>query len=156
MTDGPEPISAEALRAVQEELAELRGERAKVVGTLRGEDVGDRADAADELQRADDVARLDERIAVLEARVREGAAAGPPSTEVVGVGSTVTVRFADGVEETVEVAELAEVREETLVTADSPLGRALLGRHAGETVNYEAPNGAASAVVLSVGERRAS
>ncbi|MEV7359418.1 GreA/GreB family elongation factor [Kitasatospora sp. NPDC091276] len=156
MTDGPEPISAEALRAVQEELAELRGERAKVVGTLRGEDVGDRADAADELQRADDVARLDERIAELEARVREGAAAGPPSTEVVGVGSTVTVRFADGVEETVEVAELAEVREETLVTADSPLGRALLGRHAGETVNYEAPNGAASAVVLSVGERRAS
>ncbi|MEV7930121.1 MULTISPECIES: GreA/GreB family elongation factor [unclassified Kitasatospora] len=156
MTDGPEPISAEALRAVQEELAELRGERAKVVGTLRGEDVGDRADAADELQRADDVARLDERIAELEARVREGAAAGPPSTEVVGVGSTVTVRFADGVEETVEVAELAEVREETLVTADSPLGRALLGRHAGETVNYEAPNGAASAVVLSVGGRRAS
>ncbi|MFD0403607.1 GreA/GreB family elongation factor [Kitasatospora sp. NPDC059811] len=156
MTDGPEPISAEALRAVQEELAELRAERAKVVGTLRGEDVGDRADAADELQRADDVARLDERIAELEARVREGAAAGPPSTEVVGVGSTVTVRFADGVEETVEVAELAEVREETLVTADSPLGRALLGRHAGETVNYEAPNGAASAVVLSVGGRRAS
>ncbi|MEV8321535.1 GreA/GreB family elongation factor [Kitasatospora sp. NPDC056731] len=156
MTDGPEPISAEALRAVQEELAELRTERAKVVGTLRGEDVGDRADAADELQRADDVARLDERIAELEARVREGAAAGPPSTEVVGVGSTVTVRFADGVEETVEVAELAEVREETLVTADSPLGRALLGRHAGETVNYEAPNGAASAVVLSVGGRRAS
>ncbi|MER8103750.1 GreA/GreB family elongation factor [Kitasatospora sp. NPDC094016] len=156
MTDGPEPISAEALRAVQEELAELRGERAKVVGTLRGEDVGDRADAADELQRADDVARLDERIAELEARVREGAAAGPPSTEVVGVGSTVTVRFADGVEETVEVAELAEVREETLVTADSPLGRALLGRHAGETVSYEAPNGAASAVVLAVGGRRAS
>ncbi|MFD7598107.1 GreA/GreB family elongation factor [Kitasatospora sp. NPDC059812] len=156
MTDGPEPVSAEALRAVQEELAELRAERAKVVGTLRGEDVGDRADAADELQRADDVARLDERIAELEARVREGAAAGPPSTEVVGVGSTVTVRFADGVEETVEVAELAEVREETLVTADSPLGRALLGRHAGETVNYEAPNGAASAVVLSVGGRRAS
>ncbi|MFJ3216664.1 GreA/GreB family elongation factor [Kitasatospora sp. NPDC086801] len=156
MTDGPEPISAEVLRAVQEELAELRAERAKVVGTLRGEDVGDRADAADELQRADDVTRLDERIAELEARIREGAAAGPPSREVVGVGSTVTVRFADGVEETVEVAELAEVREETLVTADSPLGKALLGRRAGETVYYEAPGGAASAVVLSVGGRRAS
>ena len=39
----------------------------------------------------------------------------------------------------------------TLVTYDSPLGKALLGRRAGETVNYETPGGAASAVVLAVG-----
>ncbi|WP_030238139.1 GreA/GreB family elongation factor [Streptomyces sp. NRRL S-350] len=154
MTGGPEPISAEGLRAVQEELAQLRAERGDVAATLRGvEPVGDRADAADELQRASEVTRLDRRIAELEERLREASVAGPPSTEAVGVGSTVTVRFADGAEETVEIAELAEERELTLVTADSPLGKALLGRHAGETVSYETPGGAASAVVLAVGDR---
>ncbi|MET8625918.1 GreA/GreB family elongation factor [Kitasatospora sp. NPDC004669] len=152
MSGGPEPISAEGLRAVREELAQLRMERGEVAATLRGEDpVGDRADAADELQRASEVTRLDRRIAELEGRLREAEAAGAPSTEVVGVGSTVTVRFGDGAEETVEISEVAEERELTLVTYDSPLGKALLGRHAGDTVNYETPGGAASAVVLSVG-----
>ncbi|MER7583602.1 GreA/GreB family elongation factor [Kitasatospora sp. NPDC097691] len=153
MTGGPEPISAEGLRAVQEELAQLRAERGEVAATLRGvEPVGDRADAADELQRASEVTRLDRRIAELEERLREASVAGAPSTEVVGVGSTVTVRFADGAEETVEVSELAEEREQTLVTFDSPLGKALIGRHAGDTVHYETPGGGAtSAVVLSVG-----
>ncbi|MFG3225793.1 GreA/GreB family elongation factor [Kitasatospora sp. NPDC048194] len=152
MSGGPEPISAEGLRAVQEELVLLRRERAEVAATLRGGDtVGDRADAADELQRASEVTRLERRIAELEARLREAGAAGAPSAEVVGVGSTVTLRFGDGAEETVEVSELAEERELTLVTADSPLGTALLGCRAGDTVHYETPGGAASAEVLSVG-----
>ncbi|MFF7992105.1 GreA/GreB family elongation factor [Kitasatospora xanthocidica] len=155
MTGGPEPISAEGLRAVQEELAQLRADREEVAATLRGvEPVGDRADAADELQRASEVTRLDRRIVELEGRLREASVAGAPSTEVVGVGSTVMVRFADGVEETVEISEVAEERELTLVTFDSPLGKALIGRHAGETVNYETPGGATSAVVLSVGGDR--
>lgn len=153
MSGGPEPISAEGLRAVQEELAQLRAERGEVAATLRGVDpVGDRADAADELQRASEVTRLDRRITELETRLREAEVAGEPSTRVVGVGSTVTLRFDDGTEETVEISELAEERDLTLVTFDSPLGKALLGRHAGETVDYETPAGAASAVVLSVGD----
>ncbi|MFE4393846.1 MULTISPECIES: GreA/GreB family elongation factor [Streptomycetaceae] len=152
MSGGPEPISAEGLRAVREELAQLRVERGEVAATLRGVDpVGDRADAADELQRASEVARLDRRIVELEARLREAEVAGEPSARVVGVGSTVNVRFDDGTEETVEISEIAEERDLTLVTFDSPLGKALLGRHAGETVNYDTPAGAASAVVLSVG-----
>ncbi|MFE7590055.1 GreA/GreB family elongation factor [Kitasatospora sp. NPDC057512] len=151
MSGGPEPISAEGLRAVREELAQLRVERGEVAATLRGVEPGDRADAADELQRASEVARLDRRIVELEARLREAEVAGEPSARVVGVGSTVNVRFDDGTEETVEISEIAEERDLTLVTFDSPLGKALLGRHAGETVNYDTPAGSASATVLSVG-----
>lgn len=155
MSGGPEPISAEGLRAAQEELARLRAERDRAAGTLRGEDdaVGDRADEADELQRADVVARLDERIAGIQDRLTGAAVAGAPSTDVIGVGSTVQLRFADGEEETVEVSELAEAGDLTLVTWDSPLGKALLGRHAGETVLYDTPGGASSATVLSIGGR---
>ncbi|MEU8617588.1 GreA/GreB family elongation factor [Streptomyces sp. NPDC048623] len=153
MTDGPEPINGDALRALKEELAELRTERAAVAAALRDEAgaVGDRADEADELQRADELARLDRRIARIEERLSGAAAAGAPSAGAVGVGSTVTVRFEDGGESTVHVTELADPDDPALVTSDSPLGTALLGRRAGDTVTYRAPGGPMSAVVVSVG-----
>ncbi|WP_329112842.1 GreA/GreB family elongation factor [Streptomyces sp. NBC_01353] len=153
MTGGPEPISAVALRALQQELADLRAERDSAAATLRGEDpVGDRADEADELQRASEVARLDRHIAEIEGRIREASVAGAPATDVIGVGSTVSVRFADGTESTLQVGEVAEELDLTLVTADSPLGHALLGHRAGDTVTYRAPDGRTTAVVLSLGD----
>ncbi|POX57227.1 nucleoside diphosphate kinase regulator [Streptomyces sp. Ru71] len=152
MTGDPEPISADARRALEQELANVRAERATVAATLRDTDaVGDRADEADQLQRADDLKRLDNRISDLTVRLEQAGLAGPARTDVVGVGSTVTVRFPDGAVETYRVAEIADALDQTLITADSPLGRALLGRHAGDTVHYDAPGGRASAVVESIG-----
>ncbi|MGC5004988.1 GreA/GreB family elongation factor [Streptomyces sp. DT203] len=155
MTGGPEPISDAAREALERELADLRAERETVAATLRGgERVGDRADEADELQRGTELDRLDTRIAEINGRLREAAVAGPPRTDKVGVGSTVTVRFADAdaTETTVQIGEVAEALDRTLVTADSPLGRALLGRRVGDTVNYETPEGRSTAVVLSLGD----
>ncbi|WP_406530725.1 GreA/GreB family elongation factor [Streptomyces sp. I8-5] len=156
MNGGPEPMSTAARRALEQELADLRTERATVAATLRGgKQVGDRADEADELQRGTDLDHLDTRIAEIDGRLREADAAGPPSTDKVGVGSTVTVRFADATETTIRISEFPEALDLTLVTADSPLGSALLGRRAGETVTYDAPGGRTTAVVLSVGDESA-
>ncbi|MFJ8431232.1 GreA/GreB family elongation factor [Kitasatospora sp. NPDC094019] len=152
MTGVPEPISDAGRAALERDLAELRTERDAVAATLRGgEEVGDRADQADELQRADVLDRLDDRIILIEGRLREAAVAGAPSTGTVGVGSTVTLRFGDATELTVRIGELAEELDPELVTADSPLGHVLLGRAVGETVEYEAPGGRTSAEVLSIG-----
>ncbi|WP_406209670.1 GreA/GreB family elongation factor [Kitasatospora sp. NBC_01560] len=153
MTGGPEPISAVAREAFERELAQLRTDRAAVAATLRGgKEVGDQADQADELQRASELDRLDRRITGIEGRLREAAVAEPPGTDTVGVGSTVKVRFADGTESTVQLGELATALDRTLVTADSPLGRALLGRRAGDTVAYETPQGPTRTVVLAIGD----
>ncbi|MFZ4240258.1 GreA/GreB family elongation factor [Streptomyces murinus] len=152
MTDGPEPISAEARGALEQELADLREERQMVAGTLKGNpDVGDQADQADELQRVDQLDRLERRIADITERLHEADRAGPARTDAVGVGSTVTVRFADGSVETLSIGEGAEALDQNLVTEDSPLGRALLGRRAGDSVLYDTPDGPASAVVVSIG-----
>ncbi|MFJ3664924.1 GreA/GreB family elongation factor [Streptomyces sp. NPDC090106] len=153
MTGGPEPISAAARTAIERELSDLRTERDTVLSTLRdggGDESGDRADQADELERATELARLDRRIAELDGRLREAAVAGPASTDRVGVGSSVTVRFSDGTDTTVRLGEIAEAHDPTLVTVDSPLGRALLGHHAGDVVEYVAPGGRTSATVVSV------
>ncbi|MFB6892107.1 GreA/GreB family elongation factor [Kitasatospora sp. NPDC056327] len=152
MTGAPEPISEAGRAALEQDLAGLRAERAEVAATLRGDgEAGDAADQADELRRADEVDRLDDRIAVIEGRLREAAVAGEPSTGTVGVGSTVTLRFSDADEMTVRIGELAEELDPELVTADSPLGQVLLGRRAGETVEYDAPGGRTTALVLSIG-----
>ncbi|MEU7517300.1 GreA/GreB family elongation factor [Streptomyces sp. NPDC042898] len=155
MTGGPEPLSDVAREAFTRELADLRTEREAVAVTLRdggGDQVGDRADQADELQRVTELQRLDARIAEIEGRLREGAVAGPPSTDTVGVGSTVTLRLADAMEATVQIGEVAEALDATMVTADSPLGSALLGHRAGDTITYDTPGGPATAVVLSLGD----
>ncbi|MFF7457064.1 GreA/GreB family elongation factor [Kitasatospora sp. NPDC008115] len=157
MTGAPEPISEAGRNALERELGDLRTERDAVAATLRGgEEVGDRADQADELQRADRLDRLDDRITEVEGRLREAAAAGAPKTGSVGVGSTVTLRFADADEMTVRIGELAEELDPELVTADSPLGKVLLGRRAGETVEYDAPGGRTTALVLSIGDGEAA
>ncbi|MEU6670374.1 GreA/GreB family elongation factor [Streptomyces sp. NPDC046727] len=152
MTGDPEPISTQARRALEQELADLRDERRLVAGTLRdATSVGDQADQADELRRADQLERLDRRIEDITVRLRQADEAGPAPTDVAGVGSTVTVRFSDGETETLQIGEVTEALDETLVTADSPLGRALLGRRSGDTVHYNTPDGPETAVVVSIG-----
>lgn len=152
MTGDPEPIGAQARRALEQELADLRDERRLVAGTLRDSaSVGDQADQADALRRVDQLARLDRRIEEITDRLRQAEAAGPAPTDVAGVGSTVTVRFPDGTAETLEIAEMAEALDQRLVTADSPLGRALLGRRPGDSVRYDTPDGPATAVLESIG-----
>ncbi|EGX58116.1 GreA/GreB family elongation factor [Streptomyces zinciresistens K42] len=153
MSSEPAPLSEAGRQALEQELSRLRAEREKVASTLRDSDaaVGDLADAADELQRANDVRRVDARIAEITTRLRSAVAAGPPRTDRVGVGGTVTVRFGDGAEETFQIGETTMATEHSLVTADSPLGRALLGHRPGDTVRYHAPGGSATAVVVSLG-----
>ncbi|MFI8240382.1 GreA/GreB family elongation factor [Streptomyces sp. NPDC085866] len=152
MTSEPEPIGEAARQALEKELAEVRGERDSVAATLRDSDtVGDLADGADELQRADEVQRLDARISEITTRLRQVADASRPSADVVGVGSTVTVRFEDGTQDTFQIGAVADVLDSSLITADSPLGHALLGHRAGDSVSYRAPEGQLTAVVVSLG-----
>ncbi|MER6465465.1 GreA/GreB family elongation factor [Streptomyces sp. NPDC001288] len=148
---GPEPISAEGRRALEQQLSDLHAERRDVAATLVGDDApGDHADQADELQRADDLRRLDARIEDITLRLHQAAAARPAPAGVVGVGSTVTVRFADGAVQSVAIGEIASADDENLVTEDSPLGRALLGHRVGDTVSFETPQGGTDATVVSL------
>ncbi|MFH8734402.1 MULTISPECIES: GreA/GreB family elongation factor [unclassified Streptomyces] len=153
MSGEPEPMSATERRALEQELADVTAERDADAATLQDTtEVGDRADQADELIRSDETHRLDARIDEIKVRLRGAADAGRPSTDVVDVGSTLKVRYSDDSVATVQIGESAAVLDRTLVTADSPLGSALLGHRAGDSVSYDAPDGQATVTVVSVGE----
>ncbi len=69
---------------------------------------------------------------------------------VVRMGSRVRVRDEDGEEEFAVVAHIEADAIADRVSVESPLGRALLGRHVGERVRFRAPGGIMGVTVVSV------
>ncbi|WAL68311.1 GreA/GreB family elongation factor [Amycolatopsis cynarae] len=151
MANGKPAVSGEARVRLEQELATLRDRRAELAAEARALDrVGDRADDADALRLEDDIAALDARITQL-SRVLAGARAGAGG---VPDGTTVTVRFADGTVQPFRVVAVTEEipagQEDSTVTTDSPLGLALAGHQAGDTISYPAPAGEVRAEILSL------
>jgi transcription elongation factor GreA len=73
---------------------------------------------------------------------------------VIHIGSRVRVRDMDGEAEFAVVPhEDADATAER-VSAESPLGRALLGRSLGEEVRFRAPGGVLSVMIVDVGAQQ--
>jgi transcription elongation GreA/GreB family factor len=141
----------ENLAAELERLRQRRDRLEVEVKNDRGM-VGDHGDAAEAIQRADELAVLADRINELDHRLREG----PPADESSGLpgGTEVTLRFPDGEVVTMQVISIVEEtpigREGETLTARSPLGQALAGRKPGDTVTYSTPQGENQVELLAV------
>jgi transcription elongation factor GreA len=73
---------------------------------------------------------------------------------VIHIGSRVRVRDMDGEAEFAVVSpEDADAAAER-VSAESPLGRALLGRSLGEEVRFRAPGGVLSVTIVNIGAQQ--
>jgi transcription elongation GreA/GreB family factor len=139
---------------LESELADLRRRRDELLSDLRGDaqTVGDRGDAAEALQRAEDLGGVEEQISRLTWLLAGG------SSTVEGQlpnGTAVTLRFPDDEEDiTMRVVNFIEETpagaEDTTLTADSPLGLALFGRKAGETITYRTPRGELQVKLLAI------
>ena len=106
--------------------------------------IGDHGDAAEAIQRADELVVLADRINELDRLLRTGP---PPSdnSDALPGGTELTLRFADGEVVTMHVISIVEEtpvgREAETLTARSPLARALVGHKPGDTVTYSTPQG---------------
>jgi transcription elongation factor GreA len=93
----------------------------------------------------DEQGKMEARIRQLTQLLREAKVGTPPTADagVAGPGMVVTVRYADGDEETFLIGsrEEAAVADITVYSANSPLGQALNGAAAGESRTYTAPTG---------------
>lgn len=115
--------------------------------------VGDHGDAAEAIQRADELVVLTDRINELDRRLRTGPPPSDESTTLPG-GTEVTLRFADGEVVTMHVISIVEEtpigREGETLTARSPLAQALAGHKAGDTVTYSTPHGENQVELIAV------
>jgi transcription elongation factor GreA len=145
---------ARTRQRLEEELAQLRARRRALAAELDGRDpVEDRADHADALEQADDVAWLDDRIAEVSGLIARGGVPEPEDGQLPH-GAEVTLRFDDGEVSTLRVVaiseEVTEDDDAAAVTFDSPLGRALAGSKPGDLVEYATPSGPAFVEVLAL------
>jgi transcription elongation factor GreA len=151
-------LTEQTRQHLREELDVLREQRDEL-GPLSDEVAGDGADSAEQLRRADDAARIDVRITEINRLLAggspvPGAGTDPDAADSLPDGSAVTLRFDDGTTATLRAAAFPEAipdseRDDSL-SLDSPLGRALAGTSAGDTVSYDTPAGERRAEVVKI------
>jgi transcription elongation factor GreA len=152
--------SAVTRERLEGELAQVREQRHRLAVQLGGEDAddpdrGDSGDEAVQLEGLDELSRLDRRIDEIERLI-----AGPDALDTgpgLADGTVVTLRFPDG---DVLIYRIVTIPEEApadgrddVVTASSPLGQALVGKGAGDTITYSGPDGDLRAEVVAVDVR---
>jgi transcription elongation GreA/GreB family factor len=145
-------VARENLAAELDRLKQRRDRLEVEVKNDRGM-VGDHGDAAEAIQRADELVVLADRINELDRRLRSGPSPNDDSETLPG-GTEVTLRFPDGEVVTMHVISIVEEtpigREAETLTARSPLGQALAGHKAGDTVTYTTPQGENQVELISV------
>lgn len=147
MTDQPyhAVLTPEGKDKAQQELHDLKTNRRKQVAEKieAAKEMGDISENAEYAAAKDEQAFLEARIAELEnllayAEVVEAPADG----QTITVGSTVVVKGEQGVAKTYTVVGYNEANPaEGKISNESPLGQALMGKRAGDSVSLETPNG---------------
>jgi transcription elongation factor GreA len=146
-------LTAEGRANLEEELRDLRDNRRAVivkrVATAREE--GDLSENFAYHDARRELGLLDGRVQTIENMLRHAEVMETTVGEVVGLGSTVTVRDEFG-ESTYAIvgpveADVAGGR----ISMVSPLGAALMGRTVGDEVTFSSPGGTRSATIVSVG-----
>jgi transcription elongation factor GreA len=140
-------LTQEAYDRLKAELEHLSGPaRAEIsqrIGAARAE--GDLKENGGYHAAKEEQGKMEARIRQLTQLLRDAKVGQPPAADagVAGPGMVVTVKFADGDEETFLIGsrEEAAVTDMTVYSAQSPLGLALTGRRPGESATYTAPNG---------------
>lgn len=148
-------LSRTAFERLTKELEELttrgRTDIAQVIQTAR--ELGDLKENADYHAARDDQGRMESRIRQIQAMLQNvviGDDAGSSGTVVNG--SVVHLRYeGDDDVERFLVGSIEERRDDlSVISPESPLGQALMGRQAGETVEYAAPRGTLKVELLEI------
>jgi transcription elongation factor GreA len=147
-------ITADGFEQLRSELDLLRTNGRREIGErLRdARDDGDLADNPALWEVLEEQAEMERRIAVLEEHVAAARIVAPAANGVAGIGSSVRVRdVALGVVAEYDLVGAIESDiQNGRVSVSAPIGRALVGREAGETVHVQTPRGTRAFEVLGV------
>jgi transcription elongation factor GreA len=148
-------LTAEGLTALHVELEELTvRRRPEVIGRIKAaRELGDLSENADYEAARKEQSFLEGRVQQLEQMIKSAVvieASSEGGSEVV-LGSTVVVETARHGEETFTIVGSAEADAAGgKISFTSPIGRALMGRHPGETVRVQVPAGMVDYKVVQV------
>ncbi|WP_273187679.1 transcription elongation factor GreA [Dialister succinatiphilus] len=149
-------VTREGLEKMQKELDELRStKRAEIAQRLKAAiAMGDLSENSEYDEAKNAQAFLEGRILQLEQQIRTAQVIEKVAKDRVDVGSTVLIEdMEEHLQERVTIVGSTESNPfEGRISNESPVGRALMGAKAGDTVEAEAPNGVLKYKVISIEE----
>lgn len=149
-------VTREGLEKMQKELDELRStKRAEIAQRLKAAiAMGDLSENSEYDEAKNAQAFLEGRILQLEQQIRTAQVIEKVARDRVDVGSTVLIEdMEEHLQEKVTIVGSTESNPfEGRISNESPVGRALMGAKAGDTVEAEAPNGVLKYKVISIEE----
>ena len=147
-----EYLTPEKYEEFKKELAELKGHRRKEIAESLeyAKSLGDLAENAEYHEARDAQATIEDRIAKLEELLKMATIISSHDTNVVNIGSVVTVEK-DGSKSvyTIVGSEEADVISNK-ISIKSPFGQAILSKKKGDTFSFKAPNGELSYLVVDI------
>jgi transcription elongation factor GreA len=147
-------LSAEAHQRLVDELAHRSGPRRREISQWieRAREHGDIRENADYDAAKNEQGHNEARVRHLEQLLRDAVIVEGAQSDVVGPGTIVEIRM-DGSDDTTEyLVGSIEERHDTfdVLSADSPLGKVLMGAVPGEEVEFDGPKRRISVEVVSV------
>ena len=152
-------VRDQALQLTPAGKAKLEEELAHLVNVKRPEltsQIQDSSDQGDPTDNPEDpfkeeLIQVEARIAELEQMLERAEVIEHTSTDSVGLGSTVTIRGDDGLEETYTLVNHveADIRDGSIST-ESPVGEALFGKRVGESAEVKTPGGMIVYTVVAI------
>ncbi|MFN2520041.1 MAG: transcription elongation factor GreA [Candidatus Limnocylindria bacterium] len=152
-SDKPVYVSADGLKKLEAELDRLRtAGRAEVAERIHAAmQFGDYSENSELEQAKNDQAFLEGRVLTLEQMVKNAAVIDQNGHhEMVEIGSHVMIESLGEQEEYVIVGSAEAAPAEGRISNESPVGKALLGHRAGETVQLSVPAGSVELKILAV------
>ena len=119
--------------------------------------LGDLSENGDYHAAKDAQGKMESRIRQLQAMLKEVEIVDEAGADdgSISLGSTVTLRYEGDDEDAAQEFFVGSIEERRgdmpVVSPSAPLGQALIGRSAGETVEYEAPGGTLRVEIVRVG-----
>jgi transcription elongation factor GreA len=147
-------VTAEGYECLRSTLEHLCGDRRRAMSERlrRAREDGDLAENPARLSLLEEHGRLEHQIALLEEQLATARIAEPTGDGTAGIGTRVWLREASSGDH-LEFALVGSIESDAAagrLSADAPVGRALLGRRAGAIVDVATPRGTLRYEILNV------
>ena len=154
MQQAADYITKEKRKALEEELADLRGPKRKEIleSLADAKSLGDLSENAEYHQTREDQGKLEARIAKIEQILKSSQTVSGGGGDTIEIGSKVVVQKEGNKEKiyyTVVGSEEADMAEGK-ISNRSPVGVALFGKKKGSDVSFKTPKGVVNYKIISV------
>ncbi|KKQ92257.1 MAG: Transcription elongation factor GreA [Candidatus Azambacteria bacterium GW2011_GWA2_39_10] len=146
-------LSQEGIETLKKELQELKTKKRQEIAKRLQEakDLGDLSENAEYFEAKEAQSLNENRIAELEELLKNAVVIKTPSAEdVVRIGSTIETKSNSNTEVFSLVGSAEAKPQEGKISNESPLGRAFLGKKAGDEVEVKTPGGIVKYKIIKI------